>query len=79
MTAENKPAFHVGQRVRALVDMENDLTEDGMGVEQCASKGDVLVVRRVGSGYLNCIAVSHEYITDGRAFCAAPTELEAIP
>ncbi|MBT2326055.1 hypothetical protein J7E62_27375 [Variovorax paradoxus] len=69
------PFFRVGQKVTALVNMENDLTDDGMGVEQCARSGETLVVRRVSSGYLNCIAVSHEHITD-RAFCVAPHEIQ---
>jgi hypothetical protein len=68
------PAFTVGDRVVALVNMENDLTCDGMGVELCASKGEELIVRRVSFGYLNCIAVSHEHVTD-RAFCVAPDEI----
>lgn len=72
------PAFTVGDRVVALVDMENDLTEDGMGVEHCASKGEELIVRRVSFGYVNCIAVSHDYVTDGRAFCVAPSEISKI-
>lgn len=73
-----RPAFAVGDRVVALVHMENDLIADGMGVEHCASKGDELIVRRVSFGYLNCIAVSHEHVTD-RAFCVAPHEIELKP
>ncbi len=71
------PAFAVGDRVVALVEMINDLTSDGMGIEHCAKKGDELIVRKVSFGYLNCIAVSHEHITD-RAFCVAPNEISAI-
>ena len=67
----------VGQRVRAKVDMLNDLTCDGMAVEHCASKGEELIVRKVSSGYRNCIAVSHEHITD-RAFCVAVDEIEPV-
>lgn len=70
--------FLIGQRVRALVHMENDLRDDGMGIEHCASKGDVLVVRRISGGIVNSVIVSHEHITD-RSFCAAPGELELIP
>jgi len=47
-TAEWVPV--VGQRVRAKIDMLNDLREDGMGVEHCASKGEELIVRKVSSG-----------------------------
>jgi hypothetical protein len=64
--------------VVALIDMLNDLTCDGMGVEHCASKGEELIVRKVSFGYTNCIAVSHEHITD-RAFCVAPNEIAAVP
>jgi len=67
----------VGQRVRAKVEMLNDLREDGMGVEHCASAGDELIVRKVSSGFLNCISVSHEHITD-RAFCVAVDEIEPV-
>jgi hypothetical protein len=71
------PAFAVGDKVVTLVECENDLTDDGMGVELCARKGETLVVRRVSFGYLNCIAVSHEHITD-RAFCVSPDEIERV-
>lgn len=73
---EQESTFVVGQKVVALVDMLNDLTDDGMGIEHCASKGETLVVRHVDSGYRNCISVSHEHITD-RAFCVAPNEIAA--
>lgn len=69
------PAFAVDDKVTALIRMDNDLREDGMGIEHCASKGDTLVVRKVSFGFLNCISVSHEHITD-RAFCVAPNEIE---
>ena len=67
----------VGQKVCATVTMENDLTDDGMGIQLCANRGDTLIVRKVSSGYLNCISVSHEGVTD-RAFCCAPNEIEPI-
>jgi hypothetical protein len=67
--------FEVGQKVRAKIDMTNDLREDGMGVEHCASKGDELIVRRVTD--YGSFAVSHEHITD-RAFIATADELEAV-
>lgn len=67
--------FKVGDRVVANVTMVNDLAEDGMGRSHCCSKGDLLIVREVNSGYLNCIIVSHEDEHD-RAFCCAPTEIE---
>ena len=67
--------FEVGQKVRAKIDMTNDLREDGMGVEHCASKGDELIVRRVTA--YGGFAVSHEHITD-RAFIATADELEAV-
>jgi hypothetical protein len=47
-TAEWVPV--VGQRVRAKIDMLNDLREDGMGVERCASKGEELIVRKESGG-----------------------------
>lgn len=67
--------FEVGQKVRAKIDMTNDLREDGIGVEHCASKGDELIVRRVTD--YGSFAVSHEHITD-RAFIATADELEAV-
>lgn len=73
----DSPAFAVGDRVVALVEMLSDLTDDGMGVEHCASKGEELIVRKVSFGCLNCIAVSHEHITD-RAFCVAPNEIAKV-
>lgn len=67
--------FEVGQKVRAKIDLTNDLREDGMGVEHCASKGDELIVRRVTD--YGSFAVSHEHITD-RAFIATADELESV-
>lgn len=69
--------FEVGQRVVALVEMINDMTDDGMGRELCARAGEELIVRKVSSGYKNCINVSHENIID-RAFCVAPDEIRLI-
>lgn len=71
---QDSPAFAVGDRVVALIKMIEDLRDDGLGVYLCADKGDELIVRGVSFGYLNCIAVSHEHITD-RAFCVAPNEI----
>ena len=71
------PAFAVGDQVVALVTMTNDLTADGLGVQLCANKGNVLIVRNVSFGYMNCIAVSHKHITD-RSFCVSPNEISAI-
>ncbi len=76
--APETPAFAVGDRVVALVECINDLTDDGMGIEYCAKKGDELIVRRVKFGFLNCIAVSHEHITDGRTFGVAPHEIASV-
>jgi len=67
----------VGQRVRAKIEMLDDLTDEGMGLQCCAKKGDELIVRRIGSGYRYCIAVSHEHITDC-AFCVAVDEIEPV-
>lgn len=69
--------FEVGQRVIALVEMINDMTEDGMGRELCASAGEELIVRKVNEGIRNCINVSHENIID-RAFCVAPNEIMLV-
>ncbi len=71
------PAFAVGDRVVALIDMINDLRDDGIGIEHCARKGEELIVRHVSFGYLNCIAVSHEQIID-RSFCVAPNEIAKV-
>lgn len=67
----------VGQRVRAKIEMLDDLTDEGMGLQCCAKKGDELIIRRISSGYRNYIAVSHEHITD-RAFCVAADEIEPV-
>ena len=69
--------FKVGQKVRAKITLENDLQEDGIGVQLCASAGDELIIRKISSGYRNCISVSHEGITD-RAFCVHESEIEPI-
>lgn len=69
--------FQSGDRVRALVDCDNDLTEDGMGVEHCASRGDELIMRGP-STVPGRWKVSHEHIT-GRAFLVDPHEIELIP
>ena len=70
-------SFQVGQKVIALVDMVNDLTDDGMGRELCATSGEELIIRRIGTGYTNCISVSHEHITD-RSFCCAPDKIKEM-
>ena len=71
------PAFCIGDMVVALVDLVNDLRDEGMGVQCCAHKGDELVVRKVYFGFLNCISVSHAHVTD-RSFCVAPNEISII-
>jgi hypothetical protein len=70
-------AFNVGDRVRALVACDNDLTDDGMGIEHCAQRGDVLIVRRFSS-VPGRLVVSHEDVTDGRGFLVDPHEVERI-
>ena len=71
----NQADIKVGMKVRTLVSMYNDLTDDGLGVYHCADIGDALIVRKVNTGYLNCITVSPEHIAD-RQFCCAPHEIE---
>ena len=73
----NQVTFVVGQHLRAKRNMINDLSDEGMGIQHCAEVGDRLVVRQIGSGYKNCIAVSHEGITD-RCLCVAPEEIEPM-
>ena len=76
--ADREFEFTVGDKVRAKVAMWNDLRDDGMGVQHCASRGDILVIRRISPSIVNCLIVSHEDVTDGRGFCAAPNEVERI-
>lgn len=73
-TLDQRPA--IGSRIRVLVNCENDLREDGMGVEHCASKGEELIVRQHGHN-LKTIVVSHEHITD-RSFCVFEGEYEVV-
>jgi hypothetical protein len=68
--------FKIGDRVRALVDCNNDLCDDGLGIEHCASRGDELIVRRE-STIPGRLCVSHEHITD-RSFLVDPHEIELV-
>ncbi len=68
--------FHVGQSVRCLIQMESDLREDGLGVEICATKGQIVIVRSFTKS--GRIAVSHAHITD-RSFTVSADEIEAVP
>ncbi|AMC34782.1 hypothetical protein [Janthinobacterium sp. B9-8] len=67
----------VGQKVRAKIYMDNDLTDEGMGIQRYANKGDELIIRRINSGYKTCISVSHENITD-RTFGVSVDEIEPV-
>lgn len=67
----------VGMKVRALVTMDNDMVDNGYGIERCADIGDTLIVRGIGVGYRNCISVSHKPAPD-YTFCVAPAEIEEI-
>lgn len=64
----------VGQRVRAKIDMVNNMREDGMGIELCANAGDELIVRRLSGPF---ISVSHEYVVD-RSFSVTVEEIEPV-
>jgi len=70
--------FTVGQRVRALTHLINPANDHSP--QSCyASKGDLLIVRRVrpaGEIFYN-ISVSHEDITD-RTFGVTEAEIELI-
>lgn len=66
----------VGQRVRALVEMVDDQTDEGAGIQLCARKGDELIVRKVPGG--KWVIVSHPNVTDGRGFCVSPDEVEVL-
>jgi hypothetical protein len=70
---QESPAFAVGDKVVALVSMDEGPSSD-IPLMRCACKGDLLIVREVSFGYRNCITVSHEHITD-RPFCVAPSEI----
>lgn len=70
--------FSVGDRVRAKIDMIDDLRDDGLGCYVCANKGEELIVRRISVyGDKVYIAVSHEHITD-RDFGVAPDEIDLV-
>jgi hypothetical protein len=79
-TQERAPLPIVGQKVNARIQLVNDLTCDGMGVEVCANRGDELIVRRIINRPDDSatIVVSHEYITDGRGFCVAVDEIDYV-
>lgn len=66
--------YQKGQKVKAKIQLENDLRDDGMGIELCAKQGDILIIRGVREKWY---AVSHEHITD-RAFNASHDELEPV-
>lgn len=67
--------FRTGDKVRAKIDMLNDLTEDGLGVSLCANKGDLLIVRKLNGQWIH---VSHEHVLD-RTFCVTADEIELMP
>ena len=77
-TRSTAAAFNVGDRVRAKIDMLDDLRDDGMGISLCASKGEELIVRSIrvypDKVYLH---VSHEHITD-RSFSVTPDEIDLV-
>lgn len=75
IAATSPRRFQVGNIVRAAVDCDSDLREDGMGVERCAGKGEMLVVRRLTQ---NGYEVSHPHIHD-RTFHVAEHEIEEAP
>jgi len=52
----------VGGTVKALVQMENDLRDEGMGVTLCAEKGDILDVHEILRGeWLIVSRKNHSY------------------
>lgn len=69
--------FEIGQKVKATIDMFQDLREDGLGHWRVAKKGDILVIRELSQYRDNSYAVSHENVTNS-AFMADDTELEAL-
>lgn len=72
IAATSPRRFQVGSEVRAAVDCDSDLREDGMGVERCASKGEALVVRKVTQ---NGYEVSYPTVLGGN-FHVAEHEIE---
>lgn len=69
-------SYDVGQKVKAKVAMYDDLRDHGLGVNQYAKEGDILIIRSIampGKMYY----VSHEHVTD-RTFFANHSELEKI-
>lgn len=69
----DRPA--IGTRIRVTVICENDLRDAGMGVEVCARRGEVLIVRGHSPFSESTIYVSHEHITD-RSFAVYEGEYE---
>lgn len=68
--------FNVGDKVRAKIDLIDDLRDEGLGCYICAKAGETLVVRGMSEYFPERYKVSHEHITD-RSFFADLAELEA--
>ncbi len=69
--------LNVGDKVRAKIDLIDDLREDGLGCYICAKAGETLVVRGMSEYFPERYKVSHEHITD-RYFFADLAELEGV-
>lgn len=66
--------IEIGDKVRAKVNM--DEWTDCHGHSRCASKGDILIIRKVnGAGHYS---VSHEDRVDGMTFYANSEEIEFV-
>ena len=68
----------VGDKVTARIRMLDDLRDEGMGMQVCADKGDILIIRKISEYTKNRFYVSHVDVLD-RAFIADMNELELAP
>ncbi len=68
--------YQIDNRVRAKIDLIDDLSDHGMGQQCYARRGETLVVRRLSPSGQN-LYVSHEHILD-RDFRVTVDEVELV-
>ena len=65
----------VGQKVKAKIDLIEDLRDEGMGINRCARAGAELYVREISPYTKDRYYVSHDGVLDS-SFAADINELE---
>lgn len=61
----------IGGTVKAAVQMENDMRDEGMGVILCANKGDDLIIKEIRHNHTLVVARS----VDGYEFVCGLAEI----